>query len=498
MSLFITLFGEKYEKNWYNHGKLLSDAFKNWQKNVLPQEQSRYVNDFIEKNIYDCNGNDIETIKTQIQESENKISKLSVSLKENNTLISRVSQDIKKESEEDLKILENKYKIYISENTSQIDKIKTAADDYMDYILSSKSNIQSSINKKVWELYEQIDYVSLDIKSYFDNPKKLDNYEKLRIEANNWLVDNYTTSNFSDKIKDFWLLFMFLVTIFFDYILWKSVMSDYLMVWTSQAKLWSFTWIASSFLAIWFVLIIILFLHFAPNPFEENKDKKKQIWFAIFFYVIVFIVFAYWIILSIPKWMTIMQWFWRENDNLLELILRILLIPTVYLWEIILCKINWNNIIDIIKTPFRFMIIPFRYWNYMVAMITTKAKAFFAKLNIVKEYEKSIIDRQSLQNSINKNINLDFTINQTSQIIQNIKYIYENYQNKINEFESEKNKLVNEIDNKILKETLEYQTIAKEIDSQTKFLQNEISSKKSYINYIIEQTRKWMVDWLYN
>ena len=499
MSLWVNIFGDKYEKKWYNNGKLLRSAFLDWQKNILSEvSQSKYINDFVDNNIYDCAYNDIKTLENTIEDAESKIGNLEDELVQSMSNISKIEDSITNEFSDKAKKLEIEYKVYISDNNSQIDTIRIAANDYSDYINSSQADIKNLVNKKVQELYDHIDHLSKEITSYFDKPKEIKEYEKIKISANNWLVENYTSSNFEDKIKNFWLLLMFLITIFFDYILWNSVMRDYLEVWKTQAKLWDFTWIAAWLLAVWFVMIIILFLHFAPNPFEESKDKKKQIWFALFFYIIIFVVFAYRIILSIPKWMTIAQWFWRDNNNLLELILRILLIPTVYLWEILLSKINRSSIIDIIKTPFRYIIIPFRYWNYLLSMFVTRVNIFFAKLNIVKEYEKSLKDRPSLETEINNSINLNQNISQTSQIVQNIKYIYENYQNKMNEFESKKLNLKKEINDEISIKTLDIRDKINEIKLGINWLRSDISSNKSYIWYITEQTRKWILKWLSN
>lgn len=334
-----SFFWNNYKQQWYHQGKLFKEVFNNITKNWSIGQVNQFIieqTDVILKNQKQQSQESIIVLEAEIKEIKSNI------LKEKEWKSKEIQQ-----IEENYKIIEDniteEYKMYLTVNTenfAQADELlKNFNNNMSQYITNIKWNIK-------WEVEKLFNYLN---KEQQDNISIVEKEAKKILNQNlDWYIN---VDARIDGSKDIVLLLFLWAVCLYDVFFGYKVVHDFVLWMEISATLLN---LISVWLAIIFVMMLIWFTHFLVKTIENPKSKVwKQMSLGMLF-IMVLLLWRY-IQQSNPT-LTMKQLFSAENTNAIETIFRTLLLPALLVGEIIIDRINRDNIFlywKKIMKPFR-------------------------------------------------------------------------------------------------------------------------------------------------
>lgn len=447
-------FRDNLKKQWYNDWKLFQPLYGK----LIEKQDIKGIDTLISTRTD-------EILKNQKNQSEKTISNLMTNIDEIKKNISQIEQekiDNKKSIIEKYESNTNKndedYNFYITSDLEVINniniKLHSFYENITEYTQNAKENIQNNINKLLDYFLENHNYT----------------YNITEKEANKILnqnIDSYINITSTKRIegkRDIIMLWFLFIIVIFDAILWYKVIKDTFSGIIKWFRLEFTAW----FMAIAMIALIVWLTHYILKELKTTKDKIHKNIYIITLLMLLWILFRY-IKLSVPN-LSINQMFSTENKNAMETLIRLLLIPALIWWEIIIEKINWNNIFFYWKKLSQ----PFRYVKWLIAK-----QIYIINKNKIIQYmedEKETISQKAEE--INSNIEKNIAFSKILETVDSIKSllwpIYEQHESKINEYEYKKQDIENK--KRISLENIEsnYNTKKEQYERKINEIENQI------------------------
>ena len=328
-----------FHKLGYSHGKYIKRFYKD-----LPNNPEEFANNQVEtvikaekektKNKIDILNLEIEDSKSKIKEIEKKWEADKLKIKEE---YSDKVQTLKNEKKREESCFET-YSIELSEKAKTTnDMFVKLQEDIVEYVEKTKNyvNKQSEKIKNTYDniLWQTKDFILGDIKRDFLANKAKSEAEELKKEekSHNWLY-----------------IFALLPLCIYDVVFWQqAVHSEMPGLWTTLSdKLWIWDrfWLMIEFIiAILLVVVWIISIHILMDETKKWWVNKQLSLVCIAIVILVFCWYAYTSVedTAIKDWIWIKQLFFSDN---LILIFRILIVPSLFVWDFILNKINTDTL----------------------------------------------------------------------------------------------------------------------------------------------------------
>lgn len=340
---FWYFFWDNFKKTWYSHWKLVKPIFqkqviwwKKWVDSFINEQAETVMKTEKEKtdSQIDVLKSEIEigeSHKQEIQGKKNSDKKKIIDLYHNKI------ETLKNEKKR-VKCCFETYSTELTEKTESTnnmfeklqDVVSKYAEDTKDYIGKQSNKVKNNFDNVIWQTK---DFILDDIKRDFLANKaknESDNWEK-RQKSHNGLY-----------------IFALFIICIFDVFFWQhalrqavpglsSNLADLFWLWDGFRTIVEFI-IASMIVAVWIISISVLT--------DESKKWwiKKQISLAcIIVIILVFLWYAYTSVAEEQKsaWLDILQLFFSDN---MELIFRILIIPSLFVWDLILKRIDTETL----------------------------------------------------------------------------------------------------------------------------------------------------------
>lgn len=296
-----------------------------------------------------------------------------------------------------------------------------------------------------------------------------------------------------------YLIFLILMCIF-DIILWYWVMYAIFLSQTWWTKL-IFNLdirIAASFSAIFFVIIAIWLIHFSSKDLWLWKNAKKQLW--LFSIILVTIIISLYILQSSEALLKSIVWneLWGILYKDPEALIRALILPCLFAWEVIIELIDWDSILNY------FWIWKRKWPNSLSKLITNWL--YFLKSRKISSYAKE--EKKAIDNLINEMQKEEIpAFNEIKKDIREIQSILDPIWDKQAEKQEEFNRKLtinkNKMDNNLKEYNTNIQEIEKKYAPEINRLEgikrlNEIKINK--LNHDLNQAsidvKEWILIWL--
>lgn len=486
------------KKKGYLQGKLLRPVYEDRLRQEQKQKNDtvQFCNRFAEEVAK-------EAIKSQIMSVELEVQRLEWEIQEKKNAVGILkekrdarAQEIWSKYDEKVSQLKERKHIFLTMDNTPLEnlvEISRAFDAKIDGVVL--------LAKAAEDKYEQ--QLSQNMAQLKDIIEKNQDGEYVK-EKYNWIksnIDQQIKSDFSfpeirEAFKQIGLFFLFLITLFFDFLLAYTVMADFFKVGTPRALDISLPfWIGiipaqvgASILTIMVTLILMLFFRFFKFKKEQVWDKQKYSIQTLILYWFVGVFLFLWIYQSTSDW--------EDNTRNVEFIFRILFIPALLIGEVILNKLDWNVIFDMLKKIFIIPVKLLEYAGYFIAKIKL-SKSYSKAWEVILDGVKDTIDQQSESSRQEKDsilTNLTFSVKELKEISS---FIYSSYETQIITFQEQLEKIEQDRLEAVKKWTEEHtQEIKKIEDVDIPKLDEQIKIYRKKINERIQEASQWVLEWL--
>lgn len=484
------------KKKWYLQGKLLKPVYQERLK-AEKKDPVQFCNRFAEEIWKEC-------IQSQIIAVNEEISGLEKSIQEKKATIVALRQqksirekEIGAKYDDQLQRLRERKHIFLTMDRSPLEKLIEVSGT-----LDAKVEGILSFAKETSENYLQ------EYSNYIEKLKKTfggnQNLEVVKQQYKNikWSIDkiiqrDFTFPEIREAFKHMWLFLLFLITLFFDFLLAYTVMADFFRVWTSRALDIALPFgigvipaqVCASGLTIMVTLILMLFFNFFHLKKEVVGDKKKYSPKTLFLYFFVILFLGLWVYQSTSEW--------EDNARNVELIFRILFIPAIFIGEVILQKIDWNVLFDMLK----------KIWLIPVEM-QTYAGYLLGKRILTKTYTKErdwiiqeMVKKENTEQELVASSQYKATLSQISNSVHDLKevasYIYSSYETEIRDYQDQLAKIEKDKLDALRQWTEEYTQQIQRIETvDLARLENQIKLYRQKINERIQEASQWVLEGL--
>lgn len=472
-------FRNSYKKNWYARGKLSKTEYKQWVENT-----NVFVSNLVE-NVLESQKKTVDSA-IWIFESQKNASKSALhEIMENKTKQINAIQEKMNQDNDILKTEQEKIKTNF-EKESLIDSKKISYwKDLINQLLKRLDTVSEETNKTINDqsnrlkdkrndcLKQNISLIKQEVKQFFSNVLNTENNS-----SSTWKVDK----------KSMWFLFLLLVCCFFDVYLGYKMILDI----SSNDVIFSIS------IALLIVPIAIILVHFSVEA-QKQWWIYKTIW-NLSVYFIIFLLIAYVMYSKNTEFMKLLKnfSFGKLGEIFLsdvELILRSFIIPSLFVWEMLIDKINW----DVVLNNLWFWKISF--WKKISTLITKIL--FFLKNHKISKYAKeeqkefnkiieemksetipSVIEIKKDLNNINSIFN-PIVILQEQKISEYNEHM-KKLQEKIDENTLLANQAITNIHNRYSADISKYETTIKNIDIK-------INKLKQDYNQALVSAKEWIL-----
>lgn len=327
-------FWDNFKKAWYTQWKLVRSLYK---KQVI--EWKKWVDVFVEEQTESVMKTERAKTDAQIKIFEQEIENSKNNIKN----IENCKSDEKRK-------VKNSYSEKVEKLTNEKKRVESCFATYTTWLVEkakSTEDLFSKLTKKLWEYAEETkEYMwkqstkakgSLDV--ILDNTKgfllddikrdflayKAQNEEKNKSSGKNWLY-----------------LIILLLLCTFDVFAWYQAIDD-----LNPGMFWLIKrWLALLFVGMWIILIYFSW----DEMINEWWSKQK----ALVCKSLVVVIFFWYIWLSLTdttkniiKWWNLNEIFSAilSDENLLMFLLRLLIIPALFVWDVIIKKIDSEAIL---------------------------------------------------------------------------------------------------------------------------------------------------------
>ena len=488
---FTYYFRNSYKKSWYARGKLSKMEYK--QRVQDGKDTNLFVSNLVDNVLEDQK----KTVDTHIEKLEREKNILNNALNTINQNKNEQIDIIKNKLDDENKILKwEKDKIQKEfEETSLLDSEKIATGreilkKLLEFLWLYSNEVQQTVKNQSDSILEQRKWI-------------LKKNIKLTVqEVQSQLKDNTTKTN--DKIKiDRESLWYFLILSLFC--IFDVFLGYVWIVWFLRRSIESEWWVV----ALWFFLALVLIplaisiIHFSVVA-KEKWGVTKQLWtISIIVALILVIIYACqsvskeeWILLhtisfnplNLSPFIDVLKW----NT---EFLLRCFIIPSLFVGEILIDKINWDTIL-----------IYFGFWKHSswskIKSLIQKI-LFFLQSHKISKYAQEeqkelskIIEEMKKEEvpvfvEVKKDINeintiLNPIMNSQEQKIQEYNTKMANIQAKMEENTWNYNKHITEINNRYAPDILTQ-------ENKKKIIENKINKLKQDYNQALVSAKEWIL-----
>lgn len=472
-------------KQWYDHWCVNRDRFLVETSNPKWKNGAAFINDYINELLTEDRNRIKESVKIlqdQIDINDAKIKK------------------IENKKNEDLRKLEEKYDRDLEVLNLEKTEIKNEFKKISSNIVWNMTQANAIIN---W-LVEKLKKYAGDSAEYWDNQSKKIWEEWKRFSINskklvsgnikdlllNWIDTEILEWDKTVYRKDFAAMIFFLMLCIYDFYFWMDAI---------DAALQTDNKILICFLALCFVPIVIWLVHFASITFWGKASNQRNFWIITIASVLLIVLLYVWQSLPPSLKQAIQNPFMRSllGENALTLVFRLFMLPSMFIWEIILETTNWGNIAHYFgKIWKKFSVVTHLVRNWLAAL---KMRSLSKRL---KEEKKSIAENVD-------NIRAELTpdilplIQDANKIKELINPIYDNQVWSKDVYEKNLKNVVIRI--QALKEEydLNVAKINNKFDEDTRemnmIIDNNVREQEKYKRDFSEwenETRAWFLRWL--
>lgn len=486
------------KKKGYLQGKLLRPVYEERLKQEQKQKNDtvQFCNRFAEEVAK-------EAIKSQIISVELEVQKLEWEIQEKKNAIGQLkekrdsrAQEIWIKYDEKVTQLKERKHIFLTMDNTPLEnlvEISRTLDARVDGVVllakAAESEYENSLSQSLNQLRDAVEKNQ-------DGEYVREQYDWIKSSVDQQIKLDFAFPEIREAFKQIGLFFLFLITLFFDFLLAYTVMADFFKVGTSRAldiSLPFWIWVVSaqigaSILTIMVTLILMLFFRFFKFRKEQIWDRQKYSVQTLVSYWFVFVFLGLWIYQSTSDW--------EDITRNVEFIFRILFIPALLIGEVILNKLDWNVVFDMLK---KICVVPVKlleYAGYFIGRIKL-SKSYSKAGEIMLNEVKDITDQQfKSSKQVQDNI-LTHLTSSVKELKEISSFIYSSYETQIITFQEQLEKIEQDRLEAIKKWTEEYtQEIKKIEDMDIPKLDEQVKIYRKKINERIQEASQWVLEWL--
>jgi len=339
-------FRDNFKKTWYAHWKLIKGLFReqveSWKvdsKEFIKKQTQSVLESEKEKTDHQ-----ISILENNLEEKKKILHNLIMEKDKESDLIHKKSNEKIESLKKEKTRIESEFNVYSSDIstvvvekmqwiTDKLDRIKENLwkyeEQWKEYV---KKNIDTLKTVLDWVLKDTKNTIT-DLKNDIEDVKVKINNKNKTIKQDNWKSKSPLTNR--------WYVIVLLIISAFDVVAWYVSLNA------------SAPWqeLLNFFIALCIVIVWIILINFS-NKASEKPWMRKQIWvLCIIFIVLIYLAYVCYAFWEDERFKILSSWFdaWVIVSAILNnemVIIRALVLPALFVWDIIINLIDWNVILE--------------------------------------------------------------------------------------------------------------------------------------------------------
>ena len=473
-------------KQWYDYwyvsrARFMVESTKEWRK------QTEFVNDYVNeiiKNDKDRTDWQIEKLQGQIDKAKVEIEKIE---EKRDLELSEIKEKYIKDRK-DAELKKDEIELNFKKISSNILSNMTQANTVINWLVE-KLKQYANDSEKYWN--SQTEKIWEEWKNFSISSKKF-TWEEIKKILLYWIDKDTLVKDKKSCRKDIISMIFFILLCGYDFLLW------YKAVWYFIVQNTTFWIITRVFVSLMFVPLVIWSVHYAASTLWWSALKQSKLWkYTIYFILLIVLLYVAQSLPESVKSALDPRFVSFLETDALELIFRLFMIPSMFIWEIIIESTDWENIANHFSRIWKkFSVVTHLVRNWLTALKMRSLSKW------LKE-EKKIIS-ENIDN-IKSESTPDFSKikEEITEIQSLINPIYDNqawskwvYERSLNEVKDEIQDLKNKYDEKVVKVNFKYSEETKEMKNLVDTNKRLIDSYTKQLSELESDTREWFLRWL--